>query len=314
MLCAVSCRSPKQPEPRKLQPFEFLIDWQAEPTYLGIYYAKRLGEFEKLGLDVSIIQSWGANQAVIAVATGRYKIATASGGATVLGYNNGEEIVSLAVLYPKIPSVIYGLASTNVLGPRDLEGKRIGIYPGSITKNEFDAFVRANKLDARKMDIVSLNGSDIPLLLTHRVDAVLQYAEMSPIEVNVNPSVRPSQPGQPKLFELWLARYGVAGYGLNIVTSRQSFLRDGKLLQQVADAAVRGYQLGCADKESAVKAFLSDFPQKNPDYVRESWKRVCEMVGNNYGTQSLQGWQQTIDLYQSLGLLKHRVDAKSVLP
>jgi ABC-type nitrate/sulfonate/bicarbonate transport system substrate-binding protein len=206
------------------------------------------------------------------------------------------------------------LASTNISHPKDLEGKSVGIYPGSITKNEFDAFVKENKLDIKKMNIVSLNGADIPVLIAHRVDAVLQYGEMSPIEMKVDPSVKPARPGQPKLFELRLAEYGVGGYGLNIVTSRQSFTQDGKLLQQVADAAVDGYRTGCADKESAVKAFLSDFPQKNPDYVRESWNRVCEMVGNNFGTQSVQGWQQTIDLYRSLGLLKQPVAAKNILP
>src|SRR5579863_9502475 len=123
----MACRPPDQPESRHLKPFDFLIDWQAEPTYLGIYYAKHLGEFERLGLDVSIVQSWGANQAVAAVAGGRYKIATASGGATVLGYNEGERIVSLGVVYPRISSVIYGLSSTGVKKPSDLEGKRIGI-------------------------------------------------------------------------------------------------------------------------------------------------------------------------------------------
>lgn len=309
-----SCRPPEHTESAKLRPFEFLIDWQAEPTYLGVYYAKHLGEFEKLGLDVSIIQSWGANQAVTSVATGRYKISTASGGATVLGYNNGVQIVSLAVLYPRISTVVYGLATANVLNPKDLEGKRVGIYPSSITKNEFDAFVKANKLNIGKIDVVSLNGSDIPLLVAHKVDAVLHYGEMSPVEVKVNSSVRPSRPGQPKLFELRLADYGVGGYGLNIVTSRESFSHDGKLLQQVADAAVQGYRAGCADKESAVKAFLSDFPEKNPDYVRESWNQVCQTIGNNFGTQTLEGWQQTIDLYSSLGLLKQPIDAKQILP
>ena len=132
-LISAGCRPPTS-ESKRLEPFEILLDWQAEPTYIGVYYAKHLGEYQKLGLDVKITQSWGANQAVTAVAAGRYRLSTASGGATVLGYNNGEHMVSLAVLYPAVPSVVYGLASTGIKQPRDLEGKRIGIYPGSITK------------------------------------------------------------------------------------------------------------------------------------------------------------------------------------
>ena len=309
-----ACRPPEQREVRRLSQFEFLIDWQAEPTYLGIYYAKHLGEFERLGLDVTIVQSWGANQAVAAVAAGRYKIATASGGATVLGYNEGEQIVSLAVLYPRISSVIYGLSSTAVRVPSDLEGKRIGVYPGSITKNEFDAFVKENRLDPKKLNVVSLSGSDLTLLLAHKVDAVLHYTEMGPVAAEIDSSVPRSDPAKDKVFQFLLADYGVRGYGLNIITSRQSFNQNPKLSQQIADAAIEGYRAGCADRESAVKAFLQDFPQKNPAYVRESWNRVCLLVGRHPGAQSEQGWQDTIDQYRSLGLLHQPVEVKSILP
>ena len=39
-----------------LKPVEILIDWQAEPTYLGVYYAKSLGLYKDLGLDVTVVQ------------------------------------------------------------------------------------------------------------------------------------------------------------------------------------------------------------------------------------------------------------------
>jgi NitT/TauT family transport system substrate-binding protein len=309
-----ACKPPDQEGAKKLKSFDFLIDWQAEPTYLGVYYAKHLGEFERLGLDVNIVQSWGANQAVAAVAAGRYKISTASGGATVLGYNEGEQIVSLGVLYPRISSVVYGLSSANVLKPSDLEGKRIGIYPGSITKNEFDAFVKVNHLDPKRIRIISISGSDLSLLLAHKIDGVLHYTEMGPVAAEVDSSVPVVGQAKDKVFQLLLADYGVRGYGLDIVTSRQSYQQDPKFLQEVADATVEGYRAGCADREAAVKAFTEEFPQKNPAYVRESWNRVCALIGPHPGMQSEQGWQETIDQYRDLGLLSQPVEAKSILP
>ncbi len=296
----------------KLQKFDFLIDWQAEPTYLGIYYAKETGAFRKLGLDVDIIQSWGANQAISAVAAGRYKISTASGGATVLGYNSGAQIVSLGVLYQRVPTVVYGLASSGIREPRDLIGKKIGIYPGSITKNEFDAFVKANGLNPARMTIVSLSGPDIPLLLAHKVDAVLHYTEMSPVQVELNPGVK-AVDGR-KTFEIHLADHGVKGYGLNIVTSRQSYDAAPDLLKSVAAVAVGGYRAGCQEPEKAVAAFTKEFPDKDPNYVRLSWQRVCQMLGPDPGSQTAAGWRETIQVYQSLGLLKEQVDPRSVLP
>jgi len=306
------CAPKKEAPSTQLEKFDFLIDWQAEPTYLGVYYAKDLGLFQKLGLDVSIIQSWGANQAVSAVASGRYKIATASGGATVLAYNNDAPIVSLGVLYPHIPTVIYGLAKSRVQQPKDLIGKTIGIYPASITKNEFDAFVKIQKLDPNKLKIVSLSGPDIPLLLAGKVDAVLHYTEMSPVTVSLNPDVKVVQ--GKKVFELHLADYGVGGYGLNVVTSRQTLQKEPDMIRNIAQAVFQGYRIGCAQQQQAVDSFLKQFPDKDPAYVKESWSRVCGMVGSNPGQQSAEGWQETIELYRSLGLLTQSVEAKDVLP
>lgn len=309
---AEGCGPGKQRPANQLEKFDLLIDWQAEPTYLGVYYAKDLGLFQELGLDVSIVQSWGANQAVSAVAAGRYKIATASGGATVLAYNNDARIVSLGILYPHVPTVIFGLAKSGIHQPRDLAGKTVGIYPGSITKNEFDAFLKIQKLDPKKLKIVSLSGPDIPLLLAGKVDAVLNYTELSPVILSTNPQVTAVHGS--KVFELPLADYGVSGYGLNVVTSRQALQQEPDKIRKIADAVFQGYRTGCAQQQQAVDSFLKQFPDKHPASVQEAWRRVCVMVGPNPGQQDEEGWEKTIELYRSVGLLTQNVEPKDILP
>lgn len=314
-LCSaiIGCRRDSVlPRPVAHEPFEILLDWQAEPTYLGVYYAKALGLYEKLGLDVTITQSWGANQAVSAVAAGKYPIATASGGATVLGYRGGAEIVSMAVIYPKVPTVVYGLAQSGIKTPKDLEGKRIGIYPGSITQNEFDAFVAVNGLDRQKLRIESLSGSDIPLLLAGKLDAVLHYTEMSPVLVEGNEAV-PVVDGK-RTFEIRLSDHGVGGYGLNIVTSRTRLRENPERLKAVSAAMVEGYARGCQDPATAISAFLKYFPEKDRGYVERSWGKVCSLLGERPGAQDLAGWGATIEVYRHLGLVGSEVRAKDLLP
>src|SRR5262245_59757072 len=99
------------------QPVELLIDWQAEPTYLGIYYAKTLGEYRNVGYDVKVIQSWGANEAASSIAAGAYKFGTASGGATVIANSKGADLVSTGVLYHRLPTSVFGLASSGIKSP-----------------------------------------------------------------------------------------------------------------------------------------------------------------------------------------------------
>jgi ABC-type nitrate/sulfonate/bicarbonate transport system substrate-binding protein len=306
------CGPGKEQATSRLEKFDFLIDWHADATHLGVYYARDLGLFQKLGLDVSIIEVLGANQAVSAVAAGRYKIATASGGATVLAYNNDARIVSLGVLYSRIPTVVFGLAKSGIHQPKDLIGKTVGIYPGSINNNEFEAFMKLEKLDPKKIKIVSITGSSIPLLLTGKVDAVLGYAETAPVTLSMNPQVTAVHGS--KTFELPLADYGVNGYSLNVVTSRQALQQEPEKIRKIADAVFQGYRVGCAQQEQAVDSFLKQFPSQDPASVREGWRRVCVMVGPHPGQQSEEGWKETIEFYRSLGLLKHNVEPKDILP
>ena len=95
----------------------------------------------ELGLDVEVVESSGADAAAAAVAAGRYPIATASGGATITAAGRGASLVSTAVLYQRLPTVVYGLAAQDVGAPADLAGKRVGIYPDSTTRHEFAAFL-----------------------------------------------------------------------------------------------------------------------------------------------------------------------------
>lgn len=292
------------------KPLDILIDWQNEPTYLGVYYAKQKGYFAKLGYDAKITQSWGAVEAATAVAGGKYLIGTSSGGATVLGRNNGAKLVSTAVLYQRVPSVVYGLSSSGITKPADLKGKRVGIYPGGTTVNEFDAFAKLNGLKKSDMTIVSLNGADIPLLLAKKVDGVLHYTEMSPVQVETNPEI-PGTP--PKTYELKLADHGVAGYGLNIIVSEDSWKTRGPELKVLTDAMLQGYRDGCANKTDAVDTFVKEFPDKSRAYVAASWDKVCALVGATPGAQDEAGWQKTIDLYRGLGLLKTDVKPGDIM-
>lgn len=298
------CEASPQTEDRG-KPFKFLLDWQAEPTYLGIYLGKARGGFARLGLDVEIVQSWGANAAASAVAAGDYEIATASGGATVIASSNGARLVSTTVLYPRLPTVIYGLAAQGVHAPGDLVRKKVGVYEQSINKNEFEAFLKLTGIAANDVELVSISGPDIPILLDGQVDAVLHYFEMSPTRLAL----------ERETFQLSLDEYGVKGYSLNLITSAETYARERELIDNVTVAVLDGYREGCSDQPAAVRTFLEIFPDKDARYVEKSWASVCAFIGEDVGQQTAEGWQTTIDLYGSVGLLGNTpVTPADILP
>ena len=287
-----------------LEPFSFLIDWQAEPTYIGVYLARELGLFRRLGLDVEVVESSGADAAAAAVSAGRYRIATASGGATITAIGRGASLVSTAVLYQRLPTVVYGLAEQDVDTPSDLAGKRVGIYPDSTNRHEFAVLLSVAGMHAGDVETVPIDGPDVPLIESGEMDAAVNYVEMSPTELAL----------REETFQLRLADHGVAAYGLNVIASRAALSDDGVLIKGLTAAVVEGYRRACADQPTAAGVFLALFPEKDPRYVNASLSHVCALVGDDVGLQTADGWRATIDVYATAGLLDRPMGPDDVLP
>lgn len=308
-------RASKSKAPVPSQNLTVALDWFPEPDYAGIFYAQELGLFEKAGVNVEIVTGKGSILSAAAVAEGKYPLAFCSGGATVLSFNTRTNLVSLAVLYPRVSTVAFGLASAEIKSIYDLRGKRVGIYPGSINNNEWAAFLLANGLKSNEFaTVVEVAGPDLPLLKSRRVDALLNYAAMSPTLLELDGTL-PEVEGK-RIFAFPLADHGVKGYGLNLVTSREALRLERAVLLRVVAAICEGYRGGCAEPEAAVRAFCRRFPDKDPDYVKGGWAKVCAMIQTQarLGQQTEAGWRETIESYRRLGLLKNDLQPAALLP
>ena len=311
MLLLIGCGQSDQDEASEaaggdLKPLDFVIDWLPGPTYLGVYYAVDIGEFEKAGYLTTVRVIQGANRVVGSIGAGTYLVGIASGAATVLGRgheNDSVPIKSLGVLYKDIPSAVYGIASkTMAKTPKDLEGMTVGLYPGSITNDEFGAFIKANNLDANKINKIAITSSEGILLTDGTVDAVLQYTELNPAEFDVDENI-PKVEGK-RTWRLMLRDHGVKSYGVNLVTSEKALAEQGEELKKIAQAVFNGYKKACENKDDAVSRFIDRFPDKNKTYVNHGFTIVCDQLIQPIGSQTNQGWQDTIDLFVGLGLLK----------
>ena len=287
-----------------------LIDWVHEPTYLGVYYAVERGFFQKFGIVADIVEVQGANRAISAVANGQYLLSTASGGATALAFNQYQNVRSLGVIYPKVATTVYGIG-TSIRRPQDLVGKRVGIYPGSINNSEFAAFLKKNQIDAKSVEVVAISGSDVALLVEGKIDAAVNYRELSPVQLALELERRGDKRG---VFSLPLANYAELGYGLNLVSSTEALTKEASTVDAAARAIFLGYNEACRDQEDATQMFGARFKEFSAEYVRKSWSEVCNQIRFPVGGQTAAEWAQTIAVFRELDLLKAPVDTGDVLP
>jgi ABC-type nitrate/sulfonate/bicarbonate transport system substrate-binding protein len=294
--------TPNQP----LEHVDVVLDWKALPTYAGFFLAKELGAFDRRGLDVTFTEVQGATTAAEMVGEGKkFWIGSSSGAATVIGRAKGLPIKSLAVYYHKSPSVIYTRAEDRIALPRDLYGKKVGLVKGSITNEEFQAMLELNHLDASKITLVTVDW-DPWALLEKKVDALIDYEEMTPAELFAE--------GR-RLLLLRLSDFGLRTYSLNLIVNDAAWASPEKraMAQKIVEAVQEGYSLVNERPADAAARFSTLFPRLAPRYVDRSMAEVSQLLNPPpIGGQTRAGWEETIKTLSSLGLLARPVTADEV--
>lgn len=289
-----------------LEKVEILLDWKALPTYAGFYLGRELGAFERRGLDVSFKEVQGATVAAKEIGEGKtYWIGTSSGMATAIGRSNGLPIKSLAVYYHKTPTTIFTRAEDRIAHPRDLYGKTLGTVKGSITNEELKALFLLNKLDLGKVNLTEVQWDPFALL-EKKVDALIDYEEMTPAEL--------LSEGR-RILMLRLADFGVRTYSLNLIVNEQAWADPAKqaTARKVAEAVREGFTLVSERAGDAALHFSRLFPRLSPNYVVRSMVSVQLELGHApLGSQTKEGWDDTIKLLHSLHLLARPVTVDEV--
>jgi NitT/TauT family transport system substrate-binding protein len=291
-------------QPQELKHVKFLIDWKAEPTYAGFYIAKEKGFFKQHGIDIEIVQGNGATVSAQVIGVGsEYTVGSCSGEATAIAVSKGIPVKSVAVLYPDISESMYSRADTPIRKPADMIGKRIGLISGSISVDEYRGLLAANHIDRSKIHEVSV-GWDAAPLLSKKVDGLMNYEELTPVELKLQGY---------DIAVMRFADYGLHAYSLNIIANNNFLNSDSKLIHDIVDASDEGYKYLQEHPDDAAAIFSKLFPEKKPEYVKQSIAIVAKLVGNGQiGQQTQKGWEQTISTLQGLGLLAKPVTVSDV--
>ena len=298
----ITAPTPNQP----IEKVEMVLDWKALPTYAGFYLARELGAFERRGLDISFTEVQGATPAAELVGKGdKIWIGSSSGAATAIGRSKGLPIKSLAVYYHKTPSAIFTRSEDHIAHPRDLYGKTVGLVKGSITNEEFRAMMALNRIDPAKVNIVTVDW-DPWALLEKKVDALIDYEEMTPAEM--------FSEGR-RILVMRLSDFGVRTYSLNLIVNDAAWASPDRRAkaQRIVEAVQEGYSLVNERPGDAALRFQTLFPRMSPNFINRSMAAVgLQLSPPPVGGQTRAGWEETIKTLSSLGLLARPVTVDEV--
>lgn len=140
-----------------LKPVTLVLEWTGiQPQHFGFWIAKERGWYADEGLDVTIKSSSGSAQAMQLVTGGQAEFGNVAASSLVQAAGKGDLPLRMVALFGQKDSLSMAyFESSGIKTPKDLEGRKLGIVPGSVAYLLWPSFAKENGIDPAKVQLVN---------------------------------------------------------------------------------------------------------------------------------------------------------------
>lgn len=150
-----------------------LLDWFVNPNHGPIVIAQERGYFADAGLEVEVIPPADPSDPPKLVAAGRGDLALSYQPQLHLQVHEGLPLKRVGTLIATPLNCLLVLEDSPVQTPGDLKGKKIGFSVGGVEEAMLAAILAEDGVALDEVELVNVNWSLSPSLMSGQVDAVL---------------------------------------------------------------------------------------------------------------------------------------------
>lgn len=283
------------------QKLSLRLDWKPGGQHTPFYYAKEKGYYSQEGIDLTIMSGSGSSDSVKQLGTRSVDVAIVDALVLVQAAEQRVPVKAIAVYYQRTPIVLISSKANPITSVKQLTGDvKVGAGKGSAVYQGLVAMLAANNLQPEQIKMVDI-GFGVQPLLVKQVDALMGFANVQPIEL---------ESAGFAAHEMPIADHGVNAYGLTIASNDDFIAKQPARLTGFLRATKKAVQeLGSA-RQAGVDAVVKSAPEISAAREMKALERTFPLwsakAGDaaSFGTQSEQGWQNTIAVAQRVGLVE----------
>jgi NitT/TauT family transport system substrate-binding protein len=225
-------------------PVKLTLPWLPLGTYSYVFVAKRLGYFEKHGLDVTIDRGFGSTQVCVPVDQGQYDFGLLDLAVMAGCAGKGLDLTAIAGVWPRSPIGIFSLKELNITNPKDLEGQSIGFVTGGGEFQLWPAFVKATGIDAKKINIISMDPAGLMRAAADKQIKVIGnfFGSIAPTfwakKIDIN--------------AMFYEDYGVKMYSVVLACKRSTLESKSEMCKGVVEGLMEGLKYAYLNPEKAI--------------------------------------------------------------
>jgi putative hydroxymethylpyrimidine transport system substrate-binding protein len=150
-----------------------LLDWFVNPDHGPIIVAQEKGYFKDQNLEVEIVAPADPSDPPKLVAAGKAELAISYQPQLHLQIHEGLPLQRVGTLVATPLNCLLVLADGPIKTPADLAGKKVGFSVGGVEEAVLGSILRHHGLSLDDIELVNVNWSLSPSLMSGQVDAVI---------------------------------------------------------------------------------------------------------------------------------------------
>jgi len=159
--------------PARAEPLTLLLDWFLNPDHAPLVVAEEKGFFAEAGLEVEMIEPADPNDPPKLVAAGKADLAVSYQPQLVIQAAQGLPLARVGTLVATPLNTLLALEDGPVRTIADLRGRKIGYSVGGFEDAMLTAMLGKYGLSLSDVELINVNFSLSPALLSGQVDAVI---------------------------------------------------------------------------------------------------------------------------------------------
>lgn len=285
------------------------LNWIFGSEFAPIFLARDKGFFEKEGIDVDIQPGQGSTVTVKLVGNGDFEFGEAAADQTLMAYAKGLPVVSTAVILQKSAVSVIFPADSGIKKLTDLYGKTLGVPTLSVAEKQWRFVEKFNKLDASKINEVSLGTGIAQMIEARKVDASLAFF--------FNDGLKAQSDGIPMSWIL-LSDVGLPIYSDALIVNENTIKKNPDLVRRFTHAYVEGWKYSLTHEQEALDLFLKDNPNVDPKYSALKLPEVLKLTQtpdteqNGIGHSTREKWELMQSALLELGIMEKGIDVSKV--
>jgi len=240
-----------------------LLDWFVNPDHGPLFVARERGEFAKRGLEVEFIAPADPNDPPKLVAAGKADIAVSYQPQLHLQIEAGLPLTRIGTLIATPLNSVVVLADSPIRSIADLKGRKVGFSVGGFEDALLGAMLAKHGLSLADVELVNVNFSLSPSLMSGQVDAVIgafRNFELNQMDIA-------GRPGRA----FYLEEEGIPAYDELILVAKNDRLGDPRL-RAFLDAIEVGIQYIINHPDAAWKLFLRGHKDLDDELNKRAWR------------------------------------------